>query len=140
MKNFILKIRRFIYRIKRDYFSFDNIILLIAVAACAIFTVASIAAMARNWELAQTISARKKELALLQLEVETLELENDYYSSEEYQELAARRQQGKKLAGENVVYLPENSTAAKTKHSDTTTAASTTPSNISQWISFLFGV
>ena len=57
---------------------------------------------------------RRREKALLELEVETLELENEYYLSAEYQELAARKYQGKMLAGETMVYLPAILTALST--------------------------
>ncbi|MBR3204336.1 hypothetical protein IKF81_01480 [Candidatus Saccharibacteria bacterium] len=97
--------------------------------------------MSRNWELSQKIATRKKELTLLQLEVETYELENEFYRSEEYQELSARSKQDKKAEGENLVYLPENSEVAKNKYKETTASEENAePSNFSQWMSFLFGV
>ena len=140
MKNLKLKLRQFFYRIKHDYLSFDNILLAVAIGACILWTYSAIIAMSRNWELAQKISEKKRELAVLELEVETLELENEYYASEEYQELAARRQQNKKLPGENLVYLPANSEAAKTKHANDSVIATTQKSNMSQWLSLLFGI
>ncbi len=135
--------RKFQYRLKHEIFVFDNVILLIALVFCLIWTWGSISSMTRNWTLAQELMNRQREKALLELEVETLELENEYYLSEEYQELAARRYQGKKLPGENLVYLPPNSEAAKTKHSttsdETSDANSDQLSNIEQWLLFLFG-
>ena len=95
--------------------------------------------MSRNWELAEKIATREKELALLQLEIDTLELENQYYASKEYQELAARRQQNKKLPGELMVYLPENSESAKRKHQNNTSTTNNEASNFEKWMSFLFG-
>lgn len=135
--------RKFQYRLKHEIFVFDNVILLIALVFCLIWTWGSISSMTRNWTLAQELMNRQREKALLELEVETLELENEYYLSEEYQELAARRYQGKKLPGENLVYLPPNSEVAKTKHSttsdETSDANSDQLSNIEQWLLFLFG-
>lgn len=96
--------------------------------------------MSRNWELSQKITTKRRELELLRLEIETIELENDYYRSAEYQELSARAKEDKKLEGENLVYLPENSETAKNKYKsspENETAAE--PSNFSQWMSFLFG-
>ena len=135
------KIRRLYFRLKHDYFSFDNVVFVVAIVMCFFWTYSSISAMSRNWELSQKIATKRRELQILQYEVDILKLENDYYRSAEYQELSARAKQNKILEGEHLVYLPENSESAKTKYkttSDSEIAAE--PSNFSQWMSFLFGV
>lgn len=138
------KFRKFQYWLKHDLFVFDNVILMIAGVCCLIWTWGSISSVTRNWSLAQDLLARQREKALLELEVETLELENEYYLSNEYQELAARKYQGKKLPGETMIYLPENSDFAKNKHSANaitdTEISLPEKSNFAQWMSFLFGV
>ena len=139
-----IRTRQFIYHLKHDIFIFDNIIIIIAVAAGLYFTWGSISSMSRNWELASNLAAKQRELALTQLEVETMKLQNTYYQSTEYQELAARHLQNKSLPGETMVYLPNNSEAAQRKHSDeilTEADALRTPeqSNFDQWMGFLFG-
>lgn len=95
--------------------------------------------MSRNWELAERLRADKKSLELLEIEIATAELENTYYETQEYQELAARRLLNKQLPGEHLVYLPENSTTAKAKHQ---TSVAMTPqktySNPEKWLQFLF--
>lgn len=141
MESIKTNLRRLYFRAKHDYFSFDNIVFVIAVILCFFWTYSSITAMSRNWELSQKIAAKKQELALLQLEVETYELENEYYRSAEYQELSARAKEDKKLEGENLVYLPENSETAKNKYKEVPVEEKIIePSNFSQWMSFLFGV
>ena len=97
--------------------------------------------MSKNWELEQRLVARRQELTLLQLEIDSLELENRYYASEEYQELTARAKQNKLNAGETLVYLPENSNYAEHKHDEASTKEdiSKEPSNIEQWLAFIFG-
>ncbi len=137
------KIRKTGYWLKHDLLVFDNVVIIVAAICCLIWTWGSISSMTRNWSLAQEVAARQREKALLELEVETLELENEYYLSAEYQELAARKYQGKMLAGETMIYLPENSEAAKNKHktdpdADASPAASEM-SNFEQWMAFLFG-
>lgn len=137
------KLRKTGYWLKHDLFVFDNVVLIVAGICCLIWTWGSISSMTRNWLLAQEVAARQREKALLELEVETLELENEYYLSAEYQELAARKYQGKKLPGETMVYLPANSETAKNKHKvsdyDTATPAPSEASNLEQWLTFLFG-
>lgn len=131
--------RRQGYKIKR-WFAGDRTIFTVAVVACLIWTWGAISAMSRNWELEQRLESRRKELALLQLEIDELELENQYYASEEYQELAAREKQNKIGDGESLVYLPANSDYAKHKH-DVMVAEEIEegPSNLEQWLSFIFG-
>ncbi len=133
-------LRRLFFKLKHEYFTFDNILLTVAILFCFIWTYGSIAAMSRNWKLAQTVETRKRELELLELEVATLELENDYYRSEEYEELSARAKQNKKLPGENLVYLPENSAEAKAKTYEKEKLPEPEPSNFSKWISFIFNI
>ena len=141
MSNIRTKLRQFRYWLKHDLLVFDNVVLLVALAFCLAWTWGSISAMSRNWSLAQEIQNRRRELALLELEVETLELENEYYASAEYQELATRKYQNKILPGEALVYLPENSFAARTKHANDATTETTVAetSNIQEWLQFLFG-
>lgn len=142
MEKIKTKLRRFYFRIKHDYLSFDNVVFFIAIVTCFIWTYSSLSAMSRNWELSQKIAARKRELALLEYEVEVMEIENAYYKSTEYQELSARSKQNKILDGEKLVYLPENSETARKKYDAETNDDSATvePSNFSQWMSFLFGI
>lgn len=138
------KARKLQYWLKHDLLVFDNVILIIAMVFCLSWTWGSISSMSRNWALAQEVMSKQREKALLELEVETLELENEYYLSDEYQELAARKYQGKMLAGETMVYLPANSDSAKTKHSDASTTeasvAAEEMTNFQQWMAFLFGI
>ena len=78
-------------------------------------------------------------MELLNVEVETAELENEYYKSNEYQELMARRQLDKKLPGENMVVMPENSDTAKNKHKEVVEEKEEQNySNFEKWILYLF--
>lgn len=114
---------------------------MIAVVVCLVWTWGAISAMSRNWELEQRIVSKKRELAILQLEIETIELENQYYASEEYQELAAREKRNKIAEGETMIYLPENTDYAKHKNNiiEEPEEESEEKSNFEQWISFIFG-
>lgn len=137
------KLRKTGYWLKHDLLVFDNVVIIVAAICCLIWTWGSISSMTRNWSLAQEVASRQREKALLELEVETLALENEYYLSAEYQELAARKYQGKMLAGETMIYLPANSETAKNKHknSEPTDSEPTVAeaSNLEQWLTFLFG-
>lgn len=138
------RLRKTQYWMKHELFTFERVILTVAAVFCLAWTWGSIDAMSRNWSLAQELMSRQREKALLELEVETLELENEYYRSYEYQELAARKYQGKMLPGETMIYLPDNSKAALSKHKTTsteeTTITVTAMNNLEQWLAFLFGI
>ena len=134
-----LRFRQLTYRLKHDFLSVENIVLVGAVFLCAFLTIQSVISMSRNWELVEKLSSSERQLALLKVEVEAAELENDYYRTTEYQELAARKFLNKKLDGENLVYLPANSTSAKDKHKVAPIVAEEKAySNPEKWFLFLF--
>ena len=132
-------LRKLKYRLKHGFFSIENVVLLIAIVMCLTWTYQSIEAMSRNWELTDRLNTDKKSLELLKVEVEAAELENEYYTTNEYQELAARRLANKQLPGENMVALPENSEVAKNKHKVVAVAKEEKEySNVEKWWMYLF--
>ncbi len=120
----------------------ERVVFLVIACSSMYFIGFAITSMARNWELEQTLEEKNHAKALLELEVETISLENKYYASNEYQELSARLHQNKMAAGETMIYLPKNSDNVKNKHKNEqeVNPEAERPSNFSQWISFLFGV
>ncbi|MBR3132033.1 hypothetical protein IKG33_01315 [Candidatus Saccharibacteria bacterium] len=132
-------IRRMKFRMKHDFFSVENVVLILAIILCLVWTYQSIVAMSRNWSLTEKLAMEKKELELLTVQVEADELENDYYRSDEYQELLARKYLDKKMEGENMVVLPKNSEEAKNKHKKVKAEASEEDySNFEEWMRYLF--
>lgn len=132
-------VRRTKFKLKRDFFTLENVVLLLAIVLCLVWTYQSIMAMSRNWKLSETLITEKKELELLNIEVEAAELENEYYKTNEYQELMARRILDKKLDGENMVVMPENSEAAKNKHKAVKMEKTEKDySNFEKWLMYLF--
>ena len=110
-----------------------------AVILCLMWTYQSIVAMSRNWELTERLAKEKRELQLLEIEVESSELENEYYNSNEYQEILARKYLDKQLPGENMVVMPANSEEAKSKHeTKPAIVVEKQYSNFEKWINFLF--
>lgn len=138
------KWRQLKYKLSHDYLSVENIVLVAAVVLCLMWTYNSIVSMGKNWELTERLNAEKKTLELAKIEVETAELQNAYYESAEYQELLARKSAGKQLEGEHMVYLPENTEAARQKHSNETNVGTEEVadkkeySNFEKWMQLLF--
>lgn len=131
--------RRLKYKVSHDFFAADNVVLIIAIVLCLTWTYQSITAMSRNWELTERLAKEKKELELLNVEIDAAELENEYYKTAEYQELSARKNLDKILPGENLVVMPENSDYAKNKHKETVAVAEEKNySNFDKWMMFLF--
>ncbi|MBR2753903.1 hypothetical protein IKD82_01955 [Candidatus Saccharibacteria bacterium] len=131
--------RQLKYKIQHDYLTVENVFLLAAIILCLALTYQSITAMSRNWELSERLRAERKQLELLTIEVEASELENEYYRSEEYQELLAKRNLDKKLPGENMVVMPENSEAARNKYKTVPTEEKEKQySNFEKWMMYLF--
>ena len=135
------KFRRFRYKVRHEFLTIENVILLIAIILCLNWTYRSIEAMSRNWELSENLRAAEKNLELKKVEIEMAELENAYFETEEYQELAARKFANKQLDGEKMVYMPDNSEAARTKHANEVAVASEENkeySNFEQWMMYLW--
>ena len=133
------KFRRLSYKLRHDFLAIENIILILAIVFCLLWTYQSITAMSRNWALSEKLTTERKELELLNVEVEAAELENEYYQTSEYQELAARKYLDKQWPGEQMVVLPENSDSAKSKHQSTSvTQQERQYSNFEKWLKYLF--
>ena len=134
------KIRRLNYKMRHDFLTVENVVLILAIVLCLVWTYQSIAAMSRNWELTERLTTEKKALELLGVEVEAAELENEYYKTNEYQELLARKYLDKKMPGENMVIMPENSEEAKTKYEVVAMAEEMEKeySNFEKWMMYLF--
>lgn len=140
MEKLKTKLRRFVYFLKNQWLNFDNVVLTLALIFCAVWTYAAINSMSRNWNLSENLTKKQNELKILELEVDSLKLENQYYASEEYQELSVRAKMNKKSSGETMIYLPDNSEYAKNKHQSKEMVVLTEKSNLAKWLSFLLGV
>lgn len=132
-------IRRANYKLRHDFFSVENVVLFLAIVLCFTWTYQSIKAMSRNWELSEKITASRKDLELAKIEVELAEIENEYYKSEEYQEIAARKNLDKQYPGEHMVVMPENSVEAKNDEDQNkvTVEPEKEYSNFEKWMKFL---
>jgi hypothetical protein len=127
------------YVARRDFLTFSNLSLLFAFLVCLGLTAASIGAMTRNWGLARELDGKQSALEKAKVEVETLELEKVYHSSEEYQEIAAKKYLGRAMPDEKMLILPENSEYAKTKYDNIVTAAEE-KTNFELWLEFVLGI
>lgn len=128
------RLRRIKYRISSDLFTMDNLILGLSFVIAFAWIWGSISSMERNYSLQQQLEMKKREKIIAEIRHKTLEYENNYLKSEEYQELAARSELGLVADGEQVLIL-SNYPEEKAQ----TAPVEKSPSNFSQWMNFLFG-
>lgn len=133
--------RRAYYLFRHKYLTLNNIVVTIALIIAANWVWGSLGVMQRNYTLQKEVNYKSRELQLAELETRRLELENKYYQTREYQELAVRKSLGLVMPGERVLILPENSQKAKDIDAATKPGpilAEETQSNWEQWMTFLF--
>ena len=131
-------LRRFFYHLQHDFLTANNIVNAVAIITCLWFTIGAVSSMSRNWELKQKLQEKYVQLAKVKLEVEKLQLEREYYKTDEYKELLARSKAGKMAEGETMVILPKNSNEAKNAHKGNDLYAQSEKSNFEQWMDLLF--
>ena len=136
-----INIRRIYYRVSHDYFTLNNMVVAIALVIAACWVWGALDVMQRNYKLQKELDDKSRQLIVAQLDVATARLEQRYYKTFEYQELAVRQRLNLVTPGESVLILPQNSDQAKAADkSDETSSASEVPiSNFSQWMNFLMG-
>jgi hypothetical protein len=137
-----INIRRLYYHIRHKYFTLNNVVILLAFSIAAGWVWGSLGVMQRNYDLQKEVDLKQRQLQLAQVETASLELEQRYYKTREFQELAAREDLGLGLPGESILILPPNSQAAKDADkafSTKKTVAVEQVSNFQQWVNFLFG-
>ena len=139
MKN--IHIQKIYYRLRHHYLTTNNLVMVVALFIAVSWAWGSVGVMQRNYSLQREIDSKEKQLLLTQLETDTLRYEQSYYKSDEYKELAVRQRLGLVFPGEKVLILPPNTPAASA--SDQSSAKkrvlSSQPTNMEQWMNFLFG-
>jgi len=137
-----INIRRKYYRFRHDYLTLNNIALVVGLAIAAGWVWGSLGVMQRNYTLQKELDDKSRQLIVAQLDTASAQLEQRYYMTDEYKELAVRERLGLATAGESVLILPPNSQAAKdagNANAAISTSDSAPKSNLWQWLNFLFG-
>lgn len=127
------------------YGTMNNVVVFVALAIAASWVWGSITTMQRNFELQKEVDSKRRELELTDLQVKTLEYQQNYFKSDEYKDLFAREHLGLASPGEKVLILPANSEAVKRESAQADTKAKlvaapgSAPSNFIQWMNFFSG-
>jgi hypothetical protein len=137
-----INIRRLCYQLRHKYLTLNNIVVVIGLMIAAGWVWGSLNVMQRNYILQKELDDKSRQLIVAQLDTASAQLEQRYYQTNEYKELAVRARLGIVTPGESVLILPPNSDAAKNADKATATGLANTQepvSNWQQWVNFLFG-
>lgn len=137
-----INIRKIYYHLRHDYFTLNNVVVVVALLIAASWAWGSVDVMQRNYDLQKEVDGKAREQKLLELETTTLTFEQRYYKSDEYKELAVRERLGLAKPGEKVLILPANSPAAVQADDQVLLrepGRTEQPSNFQQWMNFIFG-
>lgn len=99
-----------------------------------------------NYKLQQQISAIQQQNAVFELRNKNLKLSNEYYKTDQYLELQARKQFGKAAPGETVFLVPKKVALANTVEPPASAKATEQhivdkplyQRNFEAWVNFLF--
>jgi hypothetical protein len=136
------KIRRIFYLLKHDYLTVNTAVIVFGLIIASAWVGGSLQMMQRNYNLQKQLDDKQRQLIVAQLDTENAQLEQRFFKTDEYKELAVRERLGLALSGESVLILPPNSLAVKessAKPTSTVTDSITIESNFTQWLNFLFG-
>ena len=128
------KTRRLKYYFSNDILTLSNIIMVSVIFISVIWVWGSITAMEKNYAIQKKLELKQRQALIDEISYKTLEYEQKYLKSSEYQELAVREKLGLAMPGEHVLILskyPEEQKERRTEALKT--------SNCTQWINFLFG-
>ncbi len=109
-------------------------------------TWSGVGAIETNYNLQKQITQLQQQEQLSSLENNNLQLQNQYYNTNEYLELQARQLLGKAAPGEKLVLVPQGIALAQNVSIPSDTTLTNTPapvkpayqSNFEAWINFFF--
>jgi cell division protein FtsB len=135
------KLRSRMLDITRDFYRYatlNNVVLLVAVFIALGWVWGSVDALGRNYKYQQQVDDSRGQVELLDLQTHNLQAEKCYLQSDEYLQLAARAKLNKAQPGEKELILPQT-TASTSGDSPGSSSTVPAPSNLEQWMQFLFG-
>ncbi len=135
------KIRQWKFKVNKDLLTWHNILVVLAVFLAVNWFFSGVKSIERNYKLQRKINHKKSELRLLELQTINLENENEYYKTEEYQDLALRQNMNKIGKGEKVfvVKLDQNWIEQQKKLFETKKIKQTKLTNFQKWMLFFSG-
>lgn len=138
-----VSMHRIMYQIRHKYLTLNNTVIVIAVIIAIGWVWGSLQVMQKNYKLQKTLDDKSRQLIVAQLGTANARLDQRYYKTDEYKELAVRQRLGLVMPGESVLILPDNTDAVKNSDEGNPTGTikinAAPVSNFTQWMNFLFG-
>ncbi len=128
------KTRRAKYYFSNDILTLSNIIMGSVIVVSIVWVWGSISAMEKNYAIQKKLELKQRQALIEEINYQTLQYEQKYLKSSEYQELAVREKLGFALPGEHVLVLPKYPEEKKKQQTETSKQ-----SNFTQWMNFIFG-
>ena len=128
------KTRRAKYYFSNDILTLSNIIMGSIIVVSIVWVWGSISAMEKNYAIQKKLELKQRQALIEEINYQTLQYEQKYLKSSEYQELAVREKLGLALPGEHVLVLPKYPEEKKKQQIETSKQ-----SNFTQWMNFIFG-
>ena len=138
-----INIRKIYYHFVHDFLTVNNAVIVFALIIASSWVWGSLQMMQRNYSLQRELDDKKRQLMIAQLDTENAKLEQRYYKTKEYQELAVREKLGLVATGESVLILTGDANYKEVASEDAKTTQKKQDieswSNFRQWMNFLFG-
>ena len=128
------KTRRAKYYFSNDILTLSNIIMGSVIVVSIVWVWGSISAMEKNYAIQKKLELKQRQALIEEINYQTLQYEQKYLKSSEYQELAVREKLELALPGEHVLVLPKYPEEKKKQQIETSKQ-----SNFTQWMNFIFG-
>ena len=128
------KTRRAKYYFSNDILTLSNIIMGSVIVVSIVWVWGSISAMEKNYAIQKKLELKQRQALIEEINYQTLQYEQKYLKSSEYQELAVREKLGLALPGEHVLVLPKYPEEKNKQQAETSKQ-----SNFTQWMNFIFG-
>jgi hypothetical protein len=137
------KLRQIRYSLRHDVFTKQNIITILIIGLSLVWLVSAVQAISQNYKQQKRLDAKLREAKIIELEAENLAYEQDYYRSEEYQDIALRQKTNLVLPGEKVLILDDYPVWVVEKEAELDKTNQSVerpePSNFRKWMDFFFG-
>lgn len=128
------KTRRAKYYFSNDILTLSNIIMGSVIVVSIVWVWGSISAMEKNYAIQKKLELKQRQALIEEINYQTLQYEQKYLKSSEYQELAVREKLGLALPGERVLVLSKYPEDKKKQQVEIPKQ-----SNFTQWMNFIFG-
>lgn len=129
-------------RILKNIFETNQIVRIFGIVIAASLVWQTVKVVQRNYTLQQQVDRLSDEVAVLQLQNDQLKFDIEYYKTDEYLELAARKEFNKRGAGERVVALSKDDVSDPSLPEDqaNTLTKPQYQANLDEWLFFLFKI